>query len=89
MLNFNPKLVRKYAVGKADDIKLIGVVGWKTLDPSNRENMINSNGQKCSYFPTKSDNYSQIDNRHPYQARDRMIVSSFKCLEFSLINMKY
>jgi len=34
--------VRKYAVGKADDITLIGVVGWKTLDKQNRINLENN-----------------------------------------------
>ena len=42
--------VRKYAVGKADEIRLIGVVGWKTLDKQNRENLENNSGKKCSYF---------------------------------------
>ena len=59
---------KKYAVGKADEIKLMGFVGWKTLDPQNRENMENNPGKKCSYFQgEKSHQYNRLDTRHSYQ----------------------
>ena len=59
---------KKYAVGKADEIKLMGFVGWKTLDPQNRENMENNPGKKCSYFQgEKSNQYNRLDSRHSYQ----------------------
>ena len=60
--------LQKYAVGKADEIKLMGFVGWKTLDPQNRENMENNPGKKCSYFQgEKSNQYNRLDTRHSYQ----------------------
>ena len=56
--------VRKYAVGKADDIKLIGFVNWNTFDKNIRRCLELSPGQKVQYEPSGNVN---LDKRHSYQ----------------------
>ena len=71
----------------------MGFVGWKTLDPQNRENMENNPGKKCSYFQgEKSNQYNRLDSRHSYQVfvdhgDEGMLCKFSECVKNEVIKL--
>ena len=42
--------VTRYALGKTEQINLIGFVQWNTLDEENQENVLNNTGKRWRYL---------------------------------------